>query len=197
MDLDGADSHSIQYQNANNSVRVTDEFMQAVIDDERLEPHRPHRRRGDRDRAGPRPVPRDRRGRVGVRRPRSAVRHDDQPLAHRAEHRPDRRLEPVQRVLPPRQLGVQPREPEPACVPHARRHLRRRGLSSQPSRSSSPHRRSSSATPTTRPRRSARTRRRFRQLGIGYANLGAMLMALGLPYDSDAGRAVAASITAL
>ena len=27
MDLDGGDSHSIQYQNANNSVRVTDEFM--------------------------------------------------------------------------------------------------------------------------------------------------------------------------
>ena len=33
MDLDGKDSHSIQYQNANNSVRVTDEFMEAVIDD--------------------------------------------------------------------------------------------------------------------------------------------------------------------
>ena len=33
MDLDGSDSHSIQYQNANNSVRVTDEFMQAVVDD--------------------------------------------------------------------------------------------------------------------------------------------------------------------
>ena len=33
MDLDGADSFSIQYQNANNSVRVTDEFMQAVLDD--------------------------------------------------------------------------------------------------------------------------------------------------------------------
>jgi ribonucleotide reductase alpha subunit len=33
MDLDGADSHSTQYQNANNSVRVTDEFMQAVVDD--------------------------------------------------------------------------------------------------------------------------------------------------------------------
>ncbi len=33
MDLDGADSHSTQYQNANNSVRVTDEFMEAVIDD--------------------------------------------------------------------------------------------------------------------------------------------------------------------
>ncbi|HLF99437.1 MAG TPA: LAGLIDADG family homing endonuclease, partial [Acidimicrobiia bacterium] len=33
MDLDGRDSHSIQYQNANNSVRVTDEFMKAVEDD--------------------------------------------------------------------------------------------------------------------------------------------------------------------
>ena len=33
MDLDGRDSYSIQYQNANNSVRVTDEFMQAVVDD--------------------------------------------------------------------------------------------------------------------------------------------------------------------
>src|SRR5437016_1484788 len=33
MDLDGRDSHSTQYQNANNSVRVTDEFMQAVVDD--------------------------------------------------------------------------------------------------------------------------------------------------------------------
>ncbi|HVC13874.1 MAG TPA: LAGLIDADG family homing endonuclease [Acidimicrobiales bacterium] len=33
MDLDGSDSHSIQYQNANNSVRVTDEFMQAVLAD--------------------------------------------------------------------------------------------------------------------------------------------------------------------
>ncbi|CAN5742670.1 vitamin B12-dependent ribonucleotide reductase [soil metagenome] len=32
MDLDGADSHSIQYQNANNSVRVTDEFMQAAVE---------------------------------------------------------------------------------------------------------------------------------------------------------------------
>ena len=33
MDLDGIDSHSIQYQNANNSVRVSDEFMQAVVED--------------------------------------------------------------------------------------------------------------------------------------------------------------------
>jgi len=37
----------------------------------------------------------------------------------------------------------------------------------------------------------------FRQLGLGYANLGALLMARGLPYDSDAGRAWAGAITAL
>ncbi len=38
---------------------------------------------------------------------------------------------------------------------------------------------------------------RFRQLGLGYANLGALLMSDGLPYDSTAGRNVAAAITAL
>ncbi len=37
----------------------------------------------------------------------------------------------------------------------------------------------------------------YRQLGLGYANLGALLMARGLPYDSDEGRAYAAAITAL
>jgi len=41
------------------------------------------------------------------------------------------------------------------------------------------------------------TTRNFRQLGIGYANLGALLMAVGKGYDSDAGRALAASITSL
>ncbi|WP_433118833.1 vitamin B12-dependent ribonucleotide reductase [Micromonospora sp. CA-246542] len=41
------------------------------------------------------------------------------------------------------------------------------------------------------------TSRAYRQLGIGYANLGALLMATGLPYDSDQGRSVAAAITSL
>jgi ribonucleoside-diphosphate reductase alpha chain len=39
--------------------------------------------------------------------------------------------------------------------------------------------------------------RAFRQLGLGYANLGALLMANGVPYDSDEGRALSAAITAL
>ena len=41
------------------------------------------------------------------------------------------------------------------------------------------------------------TTRAYRQLGIGYANLGALLMATGHAYDSDGGRAIAAGITSL
>jgi ribonucleoside-diphosphate reductase alpha chain len=41
------------------------------------------------------------------------------------------------------------------------------------------------------------TTRAYRQLGIGYANLGALLMASGLPYDSEAGRTLAAAVTSL
>jgi ribonucleoside-diphosphate reductase alpha chain len=43
----------------------------------------------------------------------------------------------------------------------------------------------------------AKVTRAYRQLGIGYANLGALLMASGLPYDSDAGRSLAAAVTSL
>lgn len=42
-----------------------------------------------------------------------------------------------------------------------------------------------------------KTAKAYRELGIGYANLGALLMAKGLPYDSDEGRALAATVTAL
>ena len=91
MDLDGKDSHSIQYQNANNSVRVTDEFMQAVVDDrdwdlKAVTTGEPVKTVKARDlmrqicAVG-----------VGVRRPGHAVRHDDQPLAHRVQHRPHQR----------------------------------------------------------------------------------------------------------
>ncbi|MDA8316571.1 MAG: vitamin B12-dependent ribonucleotide reductase [Actinomycetota bacterium] len=45
--------------------------------------------------------------------------------------------------------------------------------------------------------RIAETTRRFRDIGVGYANLGALLMAMGLPYDSDEGRDMAAALSAL
>ncbi len=51
-----------------------------------------------------------------------------------------------------------------------------------------------SSYPTPEIERNARA---YRQLGLGYANLGALLMARGLPYDSDDGRAYAAAITGL
>jgi ribonucleoside-diphosphate reductase alpha chain len=51
-----------------------------------------------------------------------------------------------------------------------------------------------SSYPTPEIERNAKA---FRQLGLGYANLGALLMSRGLPYDSDEGRAYAAAITGL
>ncbi len=51
-----------------------------------------------------------------------------------------------------------------------------------------------SSYPTPEIERNAKT---YRQLGLGYANLGALLIARGLPYDSEEGRAYAAAITAL
>ena len=53
MDLDGKDSISLQYQNANNSVRVTDEFMEAVIDGRRVGPDHPGRRTSPSGRSPP------------------------------------------------------------------------------------------------------------------------------------------------
>jgi ribonucleoside-diphosphate reductase alpha chain len=46
-------------------------------------------------------------------------------------------------------------------------------------------------------RRIAELSYRYRTLGLGYANLGALLMATGLSYDSDRGRAIAAALTAI
>ena len=121
MGLDGADSFSVQYQNANNSVRVTDEFMHAVVNDD--EWHLTARTTGEvvesvRARALFDQVAR---GRVGVRRSRHPVRHHDQPVAYRAQHGSDHRKQSVLGVLPPRQLGMQPQQSEPHEVPRRRR----------------------------------------------------------------------------
>ncbi|HZR71132.1 MAG TPA: vitamin B12-dependent ribonucleotide reductase [Burkholderiales bacterium] len=51
-----------------------------------------------------------------------------------------------------------------------------------------------SSYPTPEIERNARA---YRELGLGYANLGALLMELGMPYDSEAGRQYAAAVTAL
>ena len=96
-----------------------------------------------------------------MRRPRHAVRHDDQPLAHRAEHRPHQRAATLARST---------------CTSTTRRATSRAstcctyldddgtfdvdGVQAHGRGRCSPRRRSSSATPTTRPRRSRETSRR-------------------------------------
>ena len=185
-----SDSHSIQYQNANNSVRVTDEFMQAVVDDADWHLRAVTDRRDRQDGQGPRP------------------------------HAPDLRRRRGSAPTPacsstPRSTAGTPR-PTPAASTASNPCSEYMHLDNSACNLASINllkflddddsfdvegfkhavevdvhraRRSSSATPTTRPRRSARTAGAFRQLGLGYANLGALLMALGLPYDSDDGRA--------
>ena len=128
MSLDSPDWASIQYQNANNSVRVTDAFMEAAeaggdwnltarTDGTVVETVDARE-----------PAAADRRGGVEVRRPGRAVRHDDQRVAHVPEHGPHQRVEPVLRVHVHRRLGVQPRVAEPDEVPPRGRRARRRGV---------------------------------------------------------------------
>ena len=126
MDLGGKDITSVQYQNANNSVRVSDEFMRAVEAGGDVRPARPPDRRGRRAGRRQGPVPQDGQGRLGVRRPRHPVRRHDQRLAHLPGVRPDHRQQPVLGVRPPGQLVLQPGQHQPAEVPARRRHVRRR-----------------------------------------------------------------------
>jgi ribonucleoside-diphosphate reductase alpha chain len=136
--------------------------------------------------------------RVAVRRPGRAVRFDDQRVAHLPERGSDQREQPVQRVHVPRQHGVQPGVAS-TC-------------SSSSTRESGPSTSIGSSTPSTLDDRARdqrahggvpeqRDRRaqldRYRTLGLGYANLGAMLMQAGIPYDSDEGRAICGAITSI
>ena len=158
MSLDSPDWASIQYQNANNSVRVSDAFMDAAVEAQRVQPDRAHRRRRARDDRRARPAPADRGSRVGVRRSGRAVRHDDQLVAHAPEHGPHQRLQPVLRVHVHRRHCVQPRVAEPDEVPPRGRRVRRRRVRARVSTSSSSRRRSSSATRRIRRPRSSGTR---------------------------------------
>jgi ribonucleoside-diphosphate reductase alpha chain len=196
MDLDGADSHSTQYQNANNSVRVTDEFMEAVIDGTDWE------LTARTDGSVVRTVPaRDlfrqiahsawecadpglqydttinrwhtapNTGRINGSNPCSEYVHLDNSACNLAS------LNLLTFLDAYDEFDVDGFKAAVSVMFTGQEIIV--GNADYPTE------------------KIGETTRAFRELGIGYANLGALLMAQGLPYDSDAGRAWAAAITAL
>ena len=158
MSLDSADWASIQYQNANNSVRVTDAFMEAVT--EGKEWALTARTDGTVvETVDARKLLED----IAAAAWECAdpgVQYDTTINAWHTSPNTgaDQRVQPVQRVHAHRRLGVQPRLAQPDEVPRARTVSSTSRCSSTPSTSSSSHRRSPSATPRTRRPRSAGTR---------------------------------------
>jgi ribonucleoside-diphosphate reductase alpha chain len=201
MSIDGEGFKSIQYQNANNSVRVTDEFMRAVEADEDW--HLTARATGKPvGGAGGEPIrarelmreiaeaawrcadpgvqydttinqwhtsPKS--GRINASNPCSEYMHVDDSACNLAS------LNLMKFRRPDGTLDVRSFEHTVDIM------LLAQEIVVGPS-----------SYPTEQIGVNARA---FRQLGLGYANLGAYLMSNGMPYDSDAGRGTAAAITAL
>ncbi|HUL84559.1 MAG TPA: vitamin B12-dependent ribonucleotide reductase [Actinomycetota bacterium] len=196
MDLDGRDSYSIQYQNANNSVRVTDEFMQAVGEDrdwklkavtsgEALETVRARDLMREIAQAAWEcadpgmqydttinewhtcPAT----GRINGSNPCSEYMHLDNSACNLAS------LNLMTFLDAEGNFDVASFKHAVEIVFTAQEIVV-----------------GESDYPTQKIGDNARA---FRQLGLGYANLGALLMARGLPYDSDHGRAWAGAITAI
>jgi ribonucleoside-diphosphate reductase alpha chain len=196
MDLDGRDAYSIQYQNANNSVRVTDEFMMAYVEDrdwalkavrggatvEVLRARDLMRQMAQAawECADPgmqydttinawHTSPNT--GRINASNPCSEYMHLDNSACNLAS------LNLMKFVDADMNFDIQAFRHAIDVVFLAQEIIV--GNSSYP-------------TPSI-----GDNARKFRELGLGYANLGALLMARGLPYDSDGGRAWAGAITAL
>jgi ribonucleoside-diphosphate reductase alpha chain len=197
MSIDGDGFTSIQYQNANNSVRLTDEFMRAVEQDDewRLLSRTTGKPVGEpfpaRDlmreiaeaawRCADPGVQYDttinqwhtspNSGRINASNPCSEYMHVDDSACNLAS------LNLMKFRRPDGTLDVELFEHAVDVMLLAQEIIV--GPSSYPTE------------------QIAVNARAFRQLGLGYANLGAFLMSNGMPYDSDAGRGTAAAITAL
>lgn len=196
MSLDGRDIHSIQYQNANNSVRVTDEFMEAVQND------------GDWDLVA-----------VSTGKPVKTVKARDlfRQIAKAAWECADPGMQFDTTVnkwhTTPNAGRINGSNPcsEYMHLDNSACNLASVNLLKYLNDDGSFDIKSFIHTveliftaqeilvgyseyPTESITKNAKA---YRELGLGYANLGALLMAQGLPYDSDEGRAQAAAITAL
>ncbi|MBJ7491255.1 MAG: vitamin B12-dependent ribonucleotide reductase, partial [Ilumatobacteraceae bacterium] len=196
MDLDGADSFSVQYQNANNSVRVTDEFMHAVKEDRDWNfnavtdgtPIRTIRARdlwrqiaeASWECADPglqfdttinKWHTATATGRINGSNPCSEYMHIDNSACNLSSLNLLKFLDDNDR------FDVEAYRHAIEVMFTAQEILV--GRADYPTEMI------------------GENSRKFRQLGLGYANLGALLMALGMAYDSDGGRAWAAALTSL
>src|SRR4051794_1937356 len=197
MSIDGDGFTSIQYQNANNSVRVTDEFMRAVENDEDW--HLTARQTGEP---------------VGEPIPARELMREIAEAAWRCAD-PGVQYDTVinQWHTCPNSGRINASNPcseymhvdDSACNLASLNLMKFRREDGSFDVESFQHAVDivflaqeivvgPSSYPTDEIGKNARA---FRQLGLGYANLGAFLMSNGMPYDSDEGRASAAAITAL
>jgi ribonucleoside-diphosphate reductase alpha chain len=196
MTLDGKDSFSVQYQNANNSVRVTDDFMQAVQNDDdwdltavtsgktvqTVKARKLWRQIAEAawecadpglqfdttvNRWHTTPVA----GRINGSNPCSEYMHLDNSACNLAS------INLLKYLNDDFSFDIEAFKHTVELMFTAQEILV--GYSEYPTKNIT------------------KNAKAYRELGIGYANLGALLMAQGLPYDSDEGRAQAAAITAL
>ncbi len=196
MDLDGQDVHSIQYQNANNSVRVSDDFMQAVVDDADWDLKAVVDGRS-----------------VATLKARELFRD----IAQAAWECADPGLQYDTTInrwhTAPNTGPITASNPcseyvhldDSACNLASLNLMK--FLDADDSFDVEGYKAAIEVVFTAQEilvgnadyptAKIAETSRQFRQLGMGYANLGALLMAQGLPYDSDGGRAWAGALTAL
>jgi ribonucleoside-diphosphate reductase alpha chain len=217
MSLDGDAWISIQYQNANNSVRVTDDFMRAVLDDatwytrfvtsgkiageyqarklmqdiaqaawECADPGIQYHTTINDWHTCPNTGP------INASNPCSEYMHIDDSACNLAsinlmkflqqEEGRGKKEEGEEALLPPSSFLL------PSFDIAAYRHTIALSIMAQEIIVGN------SSYPTPKIAQNAAD---YRQLGLGYTNLGALLMSLGIPYDSDAGRAWAGALTAI
>ena len=138
----------------------------------------------------------DRLRRLGLGRSRHAVPHHDQRLAHLPAGGPDQRVEPVLGVHVPRRHGLQSGLAQPAAVPQRGRRVRRRGFE-HAVRLWTIVLEISVMMAQFPSKEIAELSYEYRTLGLGYANIGGLLMTSGIPYDSPEGRAICGALTAI
>ncbi|HUC89914.1 MAG TPA: vitamin B12-dependent ribonucleotide reductase [Patescibacteria group bacterium] len=196
MSLNGKDAFSVQYQNANNSVRVTDDFMQAVVDGsdwdlrevtsgksvKKMKARQLFRQIAEAtwecadpgmqfDTTINRWHTSPNAGRINASNPCSEYMHLDNSACNLAS------INLLKYLREDNTFDIEAFKHTVELIFTAQEILV--GYSAYPTESIT------------------KNAKAYRELGIGYANLGALLMAQGLPYDSNEGRAQAAAITAL